>query len=218
MRALGVGVCVAITAGCSPNMHDGLGPRVPIPTVFGTVTRDGAPAAAIHVELRDATGSTKIQSTTSDPGGAFGLPAGPGTWEVRASGSAASDFASVSRVFTTADGRASLPPLNLSADGAALLGPANHATMPAPPDSLAFRWRAPSRAVRSARVQVYDSTGAAVWYSSSSTDSVAYWNGRPNQGTAAGPQAAPGRYTWRIRFAFPDTTEARTGKRELLVP
>jgi hypothetical protein len=211
-------LAMTLLLGCSPNVRDGMGPRVPIPGITGTVTRGGAPAGSIHVELRDATGSTKVASASTDASGLYGFPPEGGSWQVRANGGVGADFASVERVFSSVDGHAVVSALDLSSAGMAMLAPADGASMPPAPDSVAFRWRPPTRSVLSARVQLYDSAGAAVWYSGSTSDSVAWWSGRANQGAFSGSAAPRGRYTWRIRFAFPDSSEARTGKRELLLP
>src|SRR5205085_11052824 len=106
---------------------------------------------------------------------------------------------------------------DIYAYGASIALPSDSATL-APPSSdtpVTFRWTSPARSFSSGRVQLFDSAGAAVWYSPKSADSSAVWNGTENQGVAAGSSVPRGAYTWRLKFDFPDTTAARTPSRRI---
>src|SRR5207249_997282 len=108
---------VLALVGCSPDVKDGLGPRVPVPNVSGRVERDG-----------------------------------------------------------------------VAASQAALVAPADAATLGLPnaSDPVTFRWSLPRHGILSARAQLYNASGAAVWYSAKSSDSSAVWDGTGNQGTYTG--------------------------------
>ena len=45
---------------CSPDMKDGLGPRVPVSNISGRAERDGASASPLDVSVRDTAGNEAI--------------------------------------------------------------------------------------------------------------------------------------------------------------
>jgi len=194
-------------------MKDGLGPRVPVPNISGRAERDGVSAFALDVSVRDSLGNTLVSAKT-DAYGSYALAAPRGAWEVKLKGKLPGDFDSVTRdlVIDDAGDRVALGPMDIFAYGAGLGAPLDNSTLGLPTQAApaTFRWSLPTRTFTSARAQLFDSTGAAVWYSTKSTDSSATWNGAENQGSASGSPAPAGAYTWRVKFEFPDTSAART--------
>jgi len=205
--------CVLL-AGCSPNMKDGIGPRVPIVNVSGEAERNGTAAPRLDVSLRNPTDNTVVGSAKTDANGAYGLAAPVGVWEVKIKGKLPGDFDSVTRglVIAASGERIAIEPLDVFAYGSGLVSPSDSATLALPNHGrqTTFRWRNPARAFSSTRAQLFDSTGAAVWYSAKSTDSSATWDGTWNQGSAAGTSAPAGNYSWRVKFDLPDSSVART--------
>lgn len=206
---------VLVFAGCSGDFHDGVGPRVPIPNVEGIVTREDAPAPSLRVEVRGIETHVALASGRTGPSGAFGLEVSPlGRWEIKVSGKELGDFDSETRIFELSDSVRSvhLPPFDISARGAALAEPPQDAQVPIPTlsEPLQFQWTPPSTAILTARVQLYDSLGADAFISVQTTESQIIWNGIGNQSQYQGKPIPPGRYVWRVKFLYPDSTEART--------
>jgi len=216
-----VAACVAglVLTSCSPDMKDGLGPRVPVPNISGRAERDGVPVSALDVAVRDPEGNT-VESAKTDANGSYALAAPPGAWEVKVKGKLPGDFDSVTRdlVIAGSGDRIALGPMDIFAYGAGLGAPSDDASLARPTQAApaTFRWTPPARIFTSARAQLFDSAGAAVWTSPKSTDSSATWNGAENQGSASGSPAPAGAYTWRVKFEFPDTSAARTATRRIL--
>jgi len=211
---LGLGFGAIGETGCSPDFHDGLGPRVPVLNVSGQAERDGTPAASLDVSVRNPVDSVPIASTKTDANGSYEIGAPSGIWEIRIKGKVAGDFDSVTRGFVI-DGqgeRVTMVPMDVFAYGATLRTPLDASTvsLPSGSDPVGFAWRAAGRPFLSARVQVYDSNGAAVWYSGKGQDSTATWDGTGNQGEFAGVSMPPATYTWRVKFDLPDSSDART--------
>jgi len=206
-------VTALVLTGCSPDMKDGLGPRVPVPNISGRAERDGASASALDVSVRDPAGNT-VESAKTDANGSYALAAPPGTWEVKLKGKLTGDFDSVTRnlVIAGSSDRVALGPMDIFAYGAGLSAPSDASILarPAQATPATFRWGTPARIFTTARAQLFDSAGAAVWYSPKSADSSATWNGTENQGSASGSPAPAGAYTWRVKFEFPDSSAART--------
>ena len=194
-------------------MKDGLGPRVPFPNVSGRAERDGISASALDVSVRDPAGNTLVSATT-DRNGSYTLAAPAGAWEVRLKGDLPGDFDSVTRdlVIASPSDRIALGTMDIFAYGAVLSAPVGGSILALPTQvaPATFRWSSPARAFTSARVQLFDSAGAAVWYSPKSTDSSVTWDGAENQGADSGSPAPEGTYNWRVKFEFPDTSAART--------
>jgi len=194
-------------------MKDGLGPRVPVPNISGRAERDGVFVSGLDVAVRDPAGNT-VESAKTDANGSYALAAPLGTWEVKLKGSLPGDFDSVTRdlVIAGAGDRVALGPMDIFAYGAGLAMPSSGSVLAQPTQTApaTFRWSLPARVFTSARVQLFDSAGAAVWYSAKSTDSSATWDGAENQGNATGSPAPAGAYSWRVKFEFPDTSAART--------
>lgn len=219
--ALAVLPCAALVLGCSPDVKDGIGPRVPIPNLTGNVIREGNAVAGAVVVLRDPTDNSELASSRTDAAGAFAFHAPVGVWEVKAEGNLPDDFDTITRVVPVPDEQqtTTLLPMDVFAYQARLLEPAAGASMgaPTPAQPLVFRWEMPSRSTSSARVQVYDGAGVPVWFSSRAPEDSATWNGLGNQSTYVGHLAPAGTYTWRVKFEFPDSTEARVWGRALVL-
>lgn len=201
-------------AGCSPDMKDGLGPRVPVPNVSGRVERDGVAASAVDVSVRDPNDASTIADAKTDANGSYVVAAPAGVWEVKVKGRIPGDFASVIRGFVVSSTgqRVSMDSLDIFAYQAALVAPADAAmlALPSPSNPVTFRWSPPRHAITSVRAQLYDGSGEAVWFSAKSSDSSAVWNGRGNQGAFTGVDLPAATYTWRVKFDLPDSSEART--------
>jgi hypothetical protein len=204
--------------GCGVDMQDGAGPRVPIPDVLGLVRRAGTPASGLQVELR-TDGGQEVASMATDRSGGYGFDVpGSGAWEIKVSSGRSDDFDSVTRGFQFQDpGPLSLPAVDVYAYGAAVLEPASDTSVvaPSPAQPLIFRWIRPALSGVAARVQLYDSAGAAVWSSSSLETDQIPWNGIGNQGSYQGQAVTAGQYSWRVKFVLPDTSQARSATRKL---
>jgi hypothetical protein len=209
---------VMVQAGCSPDVKDGLGPRVAIPNVSGRVEREGSAASALDVTVRDAN-DISIASAKTDAGGLYSVAVPAGVWEIKAKGKVPGDFDSVTRGFVVSSTgqQFAMDSLDIFAYQAALVFPADAATLglPSGSDPVTFRWSPPRTAIVSARVQLYAGGGEAVWFSARSSDSSAVWDGTGNQGAWAGIDIQSGTYTWRVKFDLPDSSEARTESRSV---
>ena len=205
---------VLALVGCSPDVKDGLGPRVPVPNVSGRVERDGVAASALDVSVRDPNDDSTIADVKTDANGSYVVAVPAGIWEVKVKGRVTGDFASVTRGFVVSSvgQQVSMDSLDIFAYQAALVAPADAATLGLPnaSDPVTFRWSLPRHGILSARAQLYNASGAAVWYSAKSSDSSAVWDGTGNQGTYTGVGLPAATYTWRVKFDLPDSSEART--------
>lgn len=207
-------------AGCAPDFKDTLGPRVPLDNVSGRAERDGAAAASLDVTVRNPTNNVSIGGGKTDASGYYAIAAPAGGWEVKIKGRLSGDFDSVTRGFVVDAPKEhlTLEPMDVFAYGAAANQPADSVSLDLPTSSspVTFRWRPPDRPYSTAYAQLLDAAGAAVWYSPKATDSSAVWDGLGNQGTLMGTKAPTGTYTWRVKFDFPDSSEARTRSRAVI--
>ncbi len=202
-------------AGCSSKTQD---ITEPLPSVTGLVQRETAPALDVHVELLTIDGRL-ITSTHTTSSGSYGIQVdASGTWEIKIVGNRAGDFDNLTRTFQfQAPQIVVMPPLDVYAYGAQAIQPDESTSAPAPSpiQPLTFRWTMPERPGASARVQFFDAAGKPVWYSNWLDTTQVAWNGLANQGAWAGHPAAAGVYTWRMKFGFPDSSEAHTAYRAL---
>lgn len=219
-RVLAIVAAVLCAVGCDVNVGDGVGPRAPIPDVEGTVSRGTSPAVRLDVELRNVATDIKVFETDTNTDGYFGFVDVPsGLWDLRVESEVPGDFASVSRQFYRADGdgRLRIPAFDVFAHGARLTAPVIGASRlaPTPFDPLDFHWTPPAVAGVVGRVQVTDQAGLDVWKSPSGAADSVRWNGYGTEGAYFGLPIGPGSYEWRVKFDFPDTSEARTERRAL---
>jgi hypothetical protein len=209
-----------LASGCAVDVRDGLGPRVPEPDIEGTVSRGASPAINVDVELHNVATETKVFDTRTNRQGFFAFfGVNPGLWEVRAESDLPGDFASVSRQFYRADGDGTLSVrgLDVFAHGAGLLAPTAGASViaPTPFEPLEFHWSAPNISGAIAHVQLYDQAEQSVWKSPRVVVDSVQWYGFGSEGSYQDVPVGPGNYEWRVKFEFPDTTEARTERRQL---
>lgn len=200
---------------CSPDTHDHLGPRVPIPNVTGAVERAGEEGEDLDVDLRDAQTAVVVAAVETDDDGEYTFSdIGAGRWEVKISGGEDGDFDSVSKVFTLSEDTelAVLPTLDIHGYGMLLQAPTAGGSYPVPSlfSPIEFAWTLPSRSFVSARVQLYDLSGDRVWSSEKAYTETALWNGIGNEGNYAGETVPAGTYYWRVKLELGDETEART--------
>jgi len=215
-------MALLVAPGCSPDLQDGLGPRVPVPNVLGMVVRAGEEAEDLEVELRTAETAVVTASTSTDDDGEFEFfEVQPGDWEIKVSGDDQGDFHAVSREFTLEETTdpVDLPATDIAAYGAQLSEPAAGATMPRPNPFqwLTFRWVLPESGVEWARVQVYDDQGESVWFSEEENSAEMAWNGLGNRGDSEGQAVPAGSYIWRVKMGLADGVEARLQSRELIL-
>lgn len=209
-----------LAGGCSVDVQDGVGPRVPDPAIEGDLLRGSEPAIHVDVELHNVASGVKVFDSRSNRYGSymfFDVPSG--LWEVRAESDVPGDFASVRRQFFRADGdgRVRLRALDVSRHGADMGAPADGAAVPVPTPfvPLDFDWTLPDVAGAVAQVQLEDSVGQNVWRSSTAPATTARWYGFGTEGVYQGVAVGRGLYQWRMKYEFPDTTDARTSFRRL---
>jgi len=213
-------LAAGLLGGCEADLHDDVGPRVPVPNVAGHVVRAGEAAEELKVELRRAADATVIDSTDTDDDGEFAFAdVGPGLWEVKVSGDEEGDFEALTAEFTVAapESLMALGALDVWAYGAMPIEPEDGARVARPTlfAPLLLQWRLPSRAADWARAQVYDVAGEAVWFSDKRVSTEVTWNGLGSEGTYAGQFVPAGDYTWRVKVGFADGSEARLDRRQV---
>jgi hypothetical protein len=219
MLLLSIGqLCVAF--GCSVDVRDGVGPRNPVPNVHGIVLRNSHPAGNLIVELRTIEDAITLAETSTNSEGVFAFAdVAAGRWEVKVNGDIDGDFDSISRAFLLEDSMAGavLEPVDIFSFGAGVLEPADSVSMAAPNpfSTIGFSWKNPDKTLLWARVQLYNSDGAPVWYSSKEPVEQAEWNGLGNRGEYTGELMGAGQYSWRIKYAYSESLEARSDPRDL---
>jgi hypothetical protein len=217
-----LGVQLCWVSGCGVDVRDGIGPRVPVPNVEGSVLRNSQPANNLGIDLRAAENALDFDSTSSNADGVFTFCEVPsGLWELKMSGEESNDIDSIRLEFHFSDstGLISLPPVDIHAFGAHALEPADSATASAPNpfNTLNFAWSHPERDLQWARVQLSDEDGDPVWYSAKEMVEAVAWNGLGNKGAYDGALISAGSFSWRVKFSFSDSVEARTEPRMLVL-
>lgn len=192
-------------AGCTADLHEVAGPRVPVENLRGRIVREGIPVAGEKVKLDFAEiDSTLAEDRTKDDGTfAFG-GVGAGEWTIRVSSTDPADFPSVTYTFAFSSGDSALtvPDLDLSLHGLEARKPEEGSAVSTPSFSspIEFEWRRPDMAGTTVQVRVYGPDGAAVWYSEKfAAEEKVRWNGIANRGDAVGQPIPPGSYSWRLR-------------------
>jgi hypothetical protein len=195
---------ILFALGCSPDLHEVVGPLVPVPNVTGQVLRDAIPVADIKVKLEVTDTDSTVADVRTDARGRFAFAeVGTGRWTVRADSRDPSDFAKVTYgfVFLAPDTSLEIPPLEITLDGLEALVPEDDAILPVPSftSPVRFEWRRPEDPTAAVQVRIFGTTGEAFWYSERIFDEFAVWNGFGNRGEFIGKRAESGTYRWRLR-------------------
>jgi hypothetical protein len=200
----------ALLAGCTPDLHEWVGPLVPEPNVTGYVLRDGAPAAYVEIELEVTDTDSTVADTRTDAEGHYSFSeVGAGRWTVRTDSNDTTDFAKVSFDFTFAgpDTTIEVPALEISLAGLRMIQPEEEAELPVPSFSapMYFEWERSDDPDATVRVQFFTSNGEAFWYSGRTLETTVRWNGFGNRGDFGGERIGPGSHQWRLRVERPDS-------------
>jgi len=222
--AAGVGTALfgalVLAAGCSPDLHETVGPLVPLPNVYGAIVRDGVPVHDIKVKLEDVKADTTYGDDRTDLDGRFTFSeVGPGTWGVRVDSEEAGDFPRVTFefAFATPDTVLEVPDLDVSARALALEAPQAGGSLPVPDlfHPVSFQWSWDSEADAQFQIRLYLEAGSAFWFSQKVRQTRILWNGLANMPGFEGKAAEPGAYIWRLRVEGEGTLEYDTGYRGL---
>lgn len=206
---------------CAPDLHESVGPLVPVPNVTGRVTRGDVPAGGVPVDLADTLGVT-FDDVSTDSEGAYGLEAGAGHWVVEAKSGEPGDYDEVTYqfAFLSADTAAAIPDLDISMAALELAAPADSAVMPVPnifaPVTFEWSWTVDGGAPARFRVRLYSLDGVRLWSSEKTTETRIGWNGIGNEGEYSGKLVDPGQYRWRLRvYRGESSIEYTTGYRAI---
>ncbi|MEZ4647881.1 MAG: carboxypeptidase-like regulatory domain-containing protein [Candidatus Eisenbacteria bacterium] len=202
---------------CSPDYHETVGPTVPVPNLFGRVTREGAAAPDLKLAIEDSA-EVELSAARTNSGGWFEFEEVPaGAWTVRIDSQEPTDFARLTYEFTFLDPEAglTLPDLEIGLGEFDVKKPNEGAQEPVPGffSPLEFRW---SGLGGEKQIRFYrDSDGAPVWFSAKTTADIVRWNGIGNQGEFQNVSVPPGDYRWRIRVDGAGTVRYYTAYRAL---
>lgn len=207
--ALGLVFSLAV-GGCSADLREIVGPRIPIPNVAGRILRDDVPVQSFKVELRDPeTNETRYDDRT-DASGVFTLAGvGAGRWVLRADSQESSDWSRCVFEFDVMrpDTVLTLPDIDVSNRGLRIEEPedGDKESVPSVFDPMEFGWRHEGL-TGPVQVRLYEDSdgGRGVWFSNETTATVVRWNGLANQGSFAGRPVPPGAYRWRLRYTRGD--------------
>jgi hypothetical protein len=211
-------VCCAVA--CAPDLHETVGPLVPLPNVTGRVLRDGEPIVNIKVRIEDSVADSTFADTYTDDTGGFAFAQiGPGAWDLRVDSREPGDFAQVSYpfVFFSDDTVLTAPDLDVSASAFDVGQPADGASLPVPSlfDPVTFEWTWDSVESVTFQVRVYDAKGTPFWFSVKTYGTQLIWNGLGNMGDYEGRPAETGAYRWRLQLESGSGLEFDTGFRAL---
>lgn len=201
--------------GCSPDLHETAGPRIPVPNVSGRLVRDDVPVSGESVRLEIAGQDSIVAETrTGDTGYFYFAEVESGGWVLRADSEDPWDFARVTYEFSFLgpDTELVAPDLDLSLKGLVLTNPEEGEARGLPDlfDPVLFQWDFPEGMASRAEARVYDADGDPVWYSAETLDEEVRWNGLGNQGDYAGQTATAGTYQWRLIVEGEGTLRFRT--------
>jgi len=191
-------------AGCSPDLRESVGPRVPVPNLTGQVLRAGVPVADIKVKLEEAVSESLVADERTGPDGRYGFTAvGSGNWLLRVDPREAGDFDRLIWEFHHGGNDSTLqaPPLDVGLRGTRVIEPVDSAVTDVPSfrPALTFRWENPRSDSCTVQVRVADSTGLTIWTSEKlDTDSTS-WNGRIKYGPQTNLPVGPGVFDWKLR-------------------
>lgn len=209
-------VPVAFVA-CSVDLHETVGPRVPVPNINGQVVRRGTPLGGRKVKLEPTNVDSTFDTDRTDADGRYAfLLADSGAWTIRYDGVDASEWNRVTWDFhlPSADSSVAVPMID-AASGCSLDSPADSGTVAVPSlfAPLEFHWSYPEDAAAlQAQLRLYAEDGSPVYFSNRTSAGTVRWNGLKNQGSGAGRPVTPGVYKWRMVLedpVFQYTTEYR---------
>ncbi len=211
---------IVFLAGCSPDLHEAVGPLKPFPNVTGRVVRDGVPVYNIKVGLEDTVADTTYEDDWTDSAGDFEFSEiGAGKWTVRVDGADSTDFDRVTYEFefTSADTSIEVPVLDISLGGLSLRLPADNDTLEVPTlgSPLVFEWTWPDDDPPRFEIRFYVVGGPAYWISRETRETSLVWNGVGNQESSLNQPVGPGDYRWHLRVDGEYTLEYRTVDRFL---
>ena len=206
---LGLAVC-SLVSGCSADLNEMAGPRLPLPNVTGRILRDEAPVASFKVELRDPETDEALFDARTDASGVYTFHGvGEGHWVLRADSAERSDWSRSVYEFSVSDPEVllELPGLDVFSRGLRIEKPGDGGTEDVPTvfDPIEFEWRHDGL-TRAVQIRLYEDRdgGAGVWFSNETTATLIRWNGFANQGSYAGRSVPAGRYRWRLRMSHAD--------------
>lgn len=199
-------VCSLLLTGasaCAPDLHETVGPLVPIPNITGTVLRDGDPIADIKVKLERASDDSLWAEDRTDAAGRFAiLLPDTGTFVIRVDGQGSADFDKTTYEFHQATPEAVFdsPALDIDTRGFAIKEPDAGRTeaLPSLFEPLQIRWDRSDSIGGRAQVRFYAQNGDAIWFSLRTEDPEVAWNGLMNQGSFRNRFVQPGTYRWRM--------------------
>lgn len=192
------------------------------PQVSGRVLRAGVPVVGMttYLAVHDSL-EAPVDSAVTDGSGTYAfMTSPPGPWVVRVSPTDPGDLGYVRAFFTVVHpGDAiAIVPMDIDASGLTLVAPVDSAVAPLPSfgSPLRFVWTAyqGSYLSSSARLSV---DGVIAWTSTRSRSTQADWNGTGNRGTYAGQTLGPGNYRWRVKLQLPNSVQAATQLRALIL-
>lgn len=209
-------------AGCTPDLNETVGPRVPVPNVTGQVIRQGVPVVDVKVELQDTAADTTVADERTDDQGYFAFSeVGPGRWTLQVKPRQPGDFVRVKLefVFATHDTAVDVPAMDTSMEGLALRLPEDGETRTAPNPfgPVTFQWDLPTggNGDRRFQVRVYLLDGTPFWFSQKTREAQIIWNGLGNQEQSQGELAQPGEHIWRLRVEDENGLEYDTESRHI---
>jgi hypothetical protein len=223
MGVLTLGLLAFVLDGCSPDLHETVGPLVPFPNVTGRVVRDGVPVVNIEVELENVVTDSTYDDDRTDAEGIFAFSeVGPGQWEVQVDSRDSTAFGRVAFefVFTTEDTMLEVPTMDISLEGLALEQPPDGQRRPAPdlfnPMTFRWGWDDVDREIRRYQIRLYVPGGVGFWFSPKVTETRILWNGLGNQQSSEGNSVEPGEYRWQLRLEGQDGLEYTTADRFII--
>ena len=209
-------------AGCGLSREKALTAPAGTPQVTGTVVRNGVPVVGMKafLSVHDSL-DTLVDSMITDGSGRYAfISVPPGAWVARVNPTDSVDLGYVRAFFDVANpGDAiTIPSFDIDAHGLGLVAPADSDTVPLPgfTSALRFTWTAYqlSYLTASARLSV---NGAIAWTSVRNKSTQADWNGMGNRGAFAFQALPPGTYQWRVKLQLPNSLQAATHLRTLVL-
>ncbi len=211
-----------LVAGCGLSREKALTAPPGTPQVVGAVVRTGVPVPGMKIALSvHDSADTMMDSTMTDGTGHYAfMSVPPGHWVSRVSPMDRADLGYVRAFFDVAHpGDAiTIPTFDIDVHGLVQVSPADSAVVPLPSftSPLSFTWTPYQLPylTASARVSV---NGAIAWTSIRNQSTQADWNGMGNRGVYAYQTLPPGTYQWRVKLQLPNSMQAATHLRTLVL-